>query len=75
MKVAQDIGSNLDEPYGVESGNKTILHLALEEDDGLPYCELLIEVSWDDCFDISNCYLTNFLNSPSYGIPKLVMCI
>ena len=45
VKVAQDIGSNLDEPYGVESGNKTILHLALEEDDGLPYCEQLIEVN------------------------------
>jgi hypothetical protein len=44
VKVAQDIGANLDEPYDVESGNKTILHLSLEEDDGLPYCEQLIEV-------------------------------
>ena len=30
--------------YGAESGYKTILHLALEEDDGLPYVEELILV-------------------------------
>ena len=30
--------------YGAESGYKTILHLALEEDDGLPYLEELILV-------------------------------
>ena len=45
VKVAQEIGSNFEELYGVESGNKTILHLALEEDDGLPYCEELIQVT------------------------------
>ena len=44
VKIAQEIGSNFEELYGVESGNKTILHLALEEDDGLPYCEELIKV-------------------------------
>lgn len=44
VKIAQEIGFNLDDVYGVESGNKTILHLALEEDDGLPYCEELIKV-------------------------------
>ena len=31
--------------YGAESGYKTLLHLALEEDDGLPYVEELIDVS------------------------------
>ena len=44
VKIAQEIGANFEEVYGVESGNKTILHLALEEDDGLPYCEELIKV-------------------------------
>ena len=45
VKVAQEINANLDEPYGLESGNKTILHLALEEDDGFPYCQALIQVT------------------------------
>ena len=44
VKIAQEINANFEEVYGVESGNKTILHLALEEDDGLPYCEELIKV-------------------------------
>ena len=44
VKIAQEIGANFEEVYGLESGNKTILHLALEEDDGLPYCEELIKV-------------------------------
>ena len=44
VKISQEIGFNLDDVYGVESGNKTILHLALEEDDGLLYCEELIKV-------------------------------
>ena len=46
VKIAQEINANFEEVYGVESGNKTILHLALEEDDGLPYCEELIKVWW-----------------------------
>ena len=43
--MAQDIGLNFDENYGLESGNKTILQLALEEDDGAPYCEALLQVN------------------------------
>jgi len=35
---------NLDQPYGKEAGSKTILHLALEEDDGEPYVEELLKV-------------------------------
>ncbi len=40
----EEVGLNLDNPYGSESGFKTILHLALEEDDGLPYIEALLDV-------------------------------
>ena len=38
-------GVDFNAHYGSESGYKTILHLALEEDDGLPYVEDLIQVS------------------------------
>ena len=39
-----DAGVNLNLPYK-ESGNKTILQLALEEDDGEPYVDALLAVS------------------------------
>ena len=37
------IDADLNSPYGKESGNKTILHLALEEEDGEPYVEELLK--------------------------------
>ena len=44
--AAQDTGADLNHQYGAESGFKTILHLALEEDDGLPYVEELLKVKY-----------------------------
>ena len=44
LQVSVDMGINLNLPYR-ESGNKTILHLALEEDDGEPYVDALLAVS------------------------------
>ena len=45
LEQALDIGYNLDEPYGKEVGYKTILHLALDEDDHdtTRYIEALLE--------------------------------
>lgn len=43
---AKHTGHNLDASYGAESSHKTILHLALEEDDGYPYVEELLIVSF-----------------------------
>ncbi len=40
LAVATDVA--LEDPYGKEAGHKTILHLALEEDDGEPYVEELL---------------------------------
>lgn len=42
LENACKIEANLDELYGAESGHKTILHLALEEDDGQPYVAELL---------------------------------
>ena len=42
--AASEAGADLNHQYGAESGFKTILHLALEEDDGLPYVEELLKV-------------------------------
>ena len=44
ISAAQESGADLNHQYGGESGYKTILHLALEEDDGLPYVEELLKV-------------------------------
>ena len=44
VKSSQRYNYDLNTQYGPESSYKTILHLALEEDDGLPYVEELIEV-------------------------------
>ncbi len=40
--MALAVDANLDHVYGKESGYKTILHLALEEDDGEPYVDELL---------------------------------
>ena len=45
MRVAGDVDADLNRQYGKESGHKTILHLALEEDDGEPYVDALLEVT------------------------------
>ena len=45
LNNAKGAGADLNQQYGGESGFKTILHLALEEDDGLPYMEELLKVS------------------------------
>ena len=44
VAAASEAGADLNHQYGAESGFKTILHLALEEDDGLPYVEELLKV-------------------------------
>ena len=44
ISAALESGADLNHQYGGESGYKTILHLALEEDDGLPYVEELLKV-------------------------------
>ena len=44
ISAAQESGADLNHQYGGESGYKTILHLALEEDGGLPYVEELLKV-------------------------------
>lgn len=44
MKISSDAGISLDVPYGKDSGFKTILHLALEMEDGELYVEELIKV-------------------------------
>ena len=45
VRVAGDVDADLNKQYGKESGHKTILHLALEEDDGEPYVDALLEVT------------------------------
>ena len=47
VRIGQEIGADLNEPYGNEAGYKTILQLAIEEDDGAPYVEELLKVG---CF-------------------------
>ena len=44
ISAAQEANADLNHQYGAESGFKTILHLALEEDDGLSYVEELLKV-------------------------------
>ncbi len=44
VNLAVDEDVSLEEAYGREAGHKTILHLALEEDDGEPYVEELLRV-------------------------------
>ncbi len=45
VKSAIQHDYDLNSQYGPEVGYKTILHLALEEEDGLPYVEELLKVS------------------------------
>jgi hypothetical protein len=44
VRIASEVGADLNQPYGKESGFKTILHLALEEEDGEPYVRELLKV-------------------------------
>lgn len=52
LRGAAEANLDLNEPYGPESGHKTILHLALEEDDGVEYAEELLKVNRD--FELSS---------------------
>ena len=45
LEVSKRIDYDLNTPYGAELSHKTILHLALEEEDGLPYVEELLLVT------------------------------
>ena len=45
LEVSKRIDYDLNTPYGPELSHKTILHLALEEEDGFPYAEELLLVS------------------------------
>lgn len=45
VEIANEAEVDLNMPYGKDSGFKTILHLALEEEDGEPYIEALLKVS------------------------------
>lgn len=44
VRIAQEIGADLNEMYGQETGYKTILQLAIEEDEGAQYVEELLKV-------------------------------
>ena len=46
VKSSVKYGYDLNTQYGPEVGFKTILHLALEEEDGFPYVEELLLVSY-----------------------------
>ena len=46
VKSSVKYGYDLNTQYGPEVGFKTILHLALEEEDGFPYVEELLVVSY-----------------------------
>ena len=46
LQVSKNIDYDLNTPYGPELSQKTILHLALEEEDGFPYVEELLLVSF-----------------------------
>ncbi len=46
VQMALAVDADLDAHYGKETGYKTILHLALEEDDGEPYVEELLRVTF-----------------------------
>jgi len=45
VQIGREIGIDFDDIYGQESGYKTILQLAIEEDDGLPYVQELVKVN------------------------------
>ncbi|TRY68237.1 hypothetical protein TCAL_06841 [Tigriopus californicus] len=45
--IAGDVGADLNYQYGKETNYKTILHLALEEDDGEPYVDALLKAGAD----------------------------
>lgn len=46
LEVSKRVDYDLNTPYGAELSHKTILHLALEEEDGFPYVEELLLVSF-----------------------------
>ena len=47
LEVSKRVDYDLNTPYGAELSHKTILHLALEEEDGFPYVEELLLVSFN----------------------------
>ena len=44
VRIAREIGADFNEPYGQETGYKSILQLAIEEEDGALYVEELLKV-------------------------------
>ena len=69
VKSSANYDYDLNTQYGPEVGFKTILHLALEEEDGFPYVEELLSVrffptmltSSNNQFSESRIFTTKFL--------------